>query len=428
MDGSEDEVVTLSAQELRCPNCGAPWEMRGFQTTRTVACESCGSVIDTSGQDWQLVQKVEGAYRAKPRYALGTRGELDGVQWEVIGWQARSVRSWGDVYRWEEHLLYNPYEGFRYLMYQDGHFVVVTPIAGFPSTSVNRATYKKQSFRHFSTADAEVDEVLGEFPWEVKRGDVATATDYVDPPHILSSDESEGELVWSAGRYLTHDEVVQAFGQPTRKVRSPKGIHPCQPNPDKRNFAWVKWAAPAAFAIWLVLSLFYVVSRDREVLWSGQVPFAAEGARPELQIDGSDEQVLELEAGAPLTNKWAYVKAVLVGPLDQPGAEQGRYIDGLELSYWRGPGWSEGSQSSSVTVGGIPPGRYVLQLKQDPARNPRDRRSQYKRAVRVAVKRDVTVIWYPCCSFFLVIAIPVLVAARYFAFEARRWSESDHAG
>ena len=135
----------VQATELRCPNCGAPVTLRGFATTRTKTCESCDSVIDTSGEAWTLVQTVDKAHKSKPAYALGTRGELDGVTWEVIGWQQRSVRSYGQVYRWEEHLLYNPYHGFRYLLLQDGHWVVVTPCPGVPQTGVNSAQYAQQS-------------------------------------------------------------------------------------------------------------------------------------------------------------------------------------------------------------------------------------------------------------------------------------------
>ena len=46
MAGGAKGVV--EAKELRCDNCGAPWEMRGFSTTHTVACESCTSPLACS--------------------------------------------------------------------------------------------------------------------------------------------------------------------------------------------------------------------------------------------------------------------------------------------------------------------------------------------------------------------------------------------
>jgi len=35
--------------------------------------------------------------------------------WEVIGFQVRTIRVQGIDYSWGEYLLFNPYEGFRYL-------------------------------------------------------------------------------------------------------------------------------------------------------------------------------------------------------------------------------------------------------------------------------------------------------------------------
>ena len=52
-------------------------------------------------------------------------------------------------------------EGFRYLMLSDGHFAVVSPLPGVPTTGLNQASYNGRTYKHFSTAEAVVDEVLG---------------------------------------------------------------------------------------------------------------------------------------------------------------------------------------------------------------------------------------------------------------------------
>ncbi len=404
----------VAAVAFRCDSCGAPWELRGFQTTRTIACESCGSIFDTRGEQWQLVQQVERAYKTKPRFALGTRGQLDGVEWEVIGWQERSVTAWGQRYPWEEHLLFNPYEGFRYLMVQDGHCVVVEPVAGVPDTGVNRAAYKGRTYKHFSTADAVVDAVLGEFPWEVRRGDAVSAADYVDPPSILSSEAAEGEVTWSQGRYLPREEVIAAFGRPATPLGPIKGIHPCQPNPHRATARWMAGALAVALAAWVLFAGFYLFSRQNKVVWEGKVP--PEGVLVEgLTLDSFTEGApLSVHGAAPLRNQWVYLSGMLVNPVTEQA-----YFLGLELSYYSGSDWSEGSRSGSEVVSGVPNGTYHLQLTPDP-------KSLYKGPVEVEVRRDVPLFRYVCCSFFLLLVVPALVFVQSYGFEVSRWKESDH--
>lgn len=414
MAGDEPEVATVPVQELRCLNCGAPWTLRGFNTTRTLACEHCGSVIDTSGQKWQLVERVEGAYNARPRFALGTRGELLGTRWEVIGWCERYVRAYGQKYTWEEHLLYNPYEGFRYLIYQDGHFVFVEPLPGVASARPNAAVYDGKTYKHFSTGKAVVEEVLGEFPWQMRRGDVAKTDDYVAPPYVLSREETEDEINWSRGQYLDASVVLAALGKPTRGVVAARGVHACQPNPHKEVLGWTLKTTVVALGLWLLLSFMYMASADNRVVYAGTVsPGVGLAQEVELRLGGT----IEFAAEAPCSNNWVFLNAMLVGP--QGVSEQATYA-GLEVEYYSGPDWSEGSRSTTSKISGVQPGRYVLQVSQLPS-------STYKGDVKLLLREDVWAVGYLCCSWVFLLVIPVAAGVLTGTFEQRRWAESDHA-
>jgi hypothetical protein len=414
-DAMED-VPVVAAQELRCPNCGAPWTMRGFNTTQTFACASCGGVIDTSGEKWQLVQKVEGAYQTRPRFALGTRGKLEGITWEVIGWCARYVRAYGQKFSWEEHLLYNPYEGFRYLIYQDGHFVLAEPLAGLPSVRPMSASYEGESYKHFSTGNACVEEVLGEFPWQVRRNDIARADDFVSPPYMLSREETEDEITWSRSRYLSQDEAL-AFAKPSRQLGSAKGIHPCQPNPHKANLVWIAKTAAASLVAWALLAFIYLGSCKGHEVWRGTVP--PEGVTEEVTLE--DGGVLEVHGNAGCNNNWVYLNVMLVGP---QGVSETAHAGGVEMEFYSGADsdgpWSEGNRGSSELMGGIPSGKYVLQLTHHPG-------STYKGSVSVRLVEDVAAYRYVCCSLLLLLVVPCAALALSASFEQRRWAESDHA-
>lgn len=424
MAGDDDAPgAVVPAKELRCPNCGAPQALRAFTTTRSLACGSCGAVIDTSVEPWKTVQAVEGAYKNLPVWPLGSRGSLDGITWELVGWCERSVSFAGQRFPWEEHLLYNPYEGFRYLVHQAGHFALITPLPGLPTSSSRNASYEGQAFKHFTTGRPTVDHVVGEFPWQMKRGDQVVGSDYVDPPYMLSSEEDcrsddGGEVVWSRGRYLERSEVVAAFGAPKRSITAPRGVHMVQPNPHRPLLRWLGAAFVVALLGWSLLTLVYLATRSNRPVWTGTVD--GEGIAPEIVLQRG--RTLELEASAPLDNAWAFVQIVLVGPLET--GEKARY-GGLECSYYHGvdggESWSEGSQGTSEVMAGLPAGKYILQLGLDPG-------STYKGPVTVRATEDVTLWRFPCCSFFCLGIIPLIVAALAAAFEKRRWAESDHAG
>jgi hypothetical protein len=417
MAGDEQPAAVVPAVEMRCANCGAPWTMRGFNTTRTLACQHCGSVMDTSVDPWRVVQKVEGAYQARPRFPLGSRATLEGTPWELIGWCERSVRVEGTRYAWEEHLLYNPYEGFRFLVHQDGHWNFITPLPGVPDEGFGRATYEGRSYRHFTSGKASVDEVLGEFPWEMKRGDSADTADYVDPPYMLSRETTGSEVVWSRGQYLEAGVVQAAFGKAPRDARAPRGVYPSQPNPDEPLLAWMLKLSAVALLAWALLSLVYVGSRKDVLVWAGTVP--PEGTAPiEVQIQRGN--TLELDGRIPVDNSWAFVNAMLVGPIP---TEEARFA-GVEVSYYHGvedgESWSEGSQHDSTTFAGVPPGRYVLQLSQDPSQ-------PWKGEASITLREDVPLFRFPGCSLLLIVIVPALVLLRSRGFETRRWAESDHA-
>src|SRR5262249_12295760 len=139
-------------------------------------------------------------------------------------------------------LFFNPYYGYRYLCYQNGHFSLVEPLPGLPEVSGSArpvAVYEGTTYRHFSTGEAVCRSVVGEFPWRVQRGEKAEARDYIAPPYVLSSERSGAEIVWARGVSMTQDEVVQAVGTPRRPFTFPRGVAPGEPNPLAAQRSWL---------------------------------------------------------------------------------------------------------------------------------------------------------------------------------------------
>ncbi len=220
---------------LECPNCGGPVERRGFGHTLTIVCPQCKTLLDASTPLLQILQKIEDLQSARePKIPLGTRGNFRGVAWEVIGFQTRGVEADGETFAWDEYLLFNPYNGFRYVTEYNGHWNWVTPMEALPvRTSVGgkpAVSLEGRVFKHYSGAEAETVFVLGEFPWRVKMGDKVVADDFVDPPHLLSSETTIDEVTWSYGEYTPGAEIWKSFQVPGSPP-PPKGVYLNQPSP-----------------------------------------------------------------------------------------------------------------------------------------------------------------------------------------------------
>src|SRR5258708_4627355 len=90
-------------------------------------------------------------------------------------------------------------KGIRYLSEYNGHWNDISICKMLPTADGGGANYLGETYKHFQSAEAGTDFVLGEFPWQVRVGEKAAVTDYVHPPRVLSSEKLDKELIWSIG-------------------------------------------------------------------------------------------------------------------------------------------------------------------------------------------------------------------------------------
>ncbi len=223
-----------AVRALQCPNCGGALSIRAPGDTQRLGCPYCGATlaVDADG-DLATAELIARAEKAafKPALPLGSRGTLRGIDWVVIGAMVRYVVDEGE-WSWTEYLLHNPYRGFAWLVEDtQHHWSFVEPLRGeVPRGDGTVARLKDRTFRRFQVGDAFVRHVLGEFTWEVARGDRARTVDYVDPPTMLSLERTDREVTWSVGTWLPVSEVAAAF---KLKLHPSTGVAPHQPNPNK---------------------------------------------------------------------------------------------------------------------------------------------------------------------------------------------------
>ena len=410
---------------FNCRNCGAAIELRAALFTKTVACTSCGALQDPSDPNVLVLQTFAKRERITPRIPPGSRGHLHGHDFDVIGFQRRSIVVDGETYSWDEYLLFNREHGFRYLSEYQGHWNDIRNARGMPrqtrSGDKPAALFNGRTFDGFQTAVARTDYVLGEFPWQVRANDTATVTDYVDPPLMLSAERTPQEVTWSLGEYVPGRQIWDAFklpGDPPPAV----GVYANQPSPYAGKAARY-WGLYALFVLLLLaVCAVRLLSAARENIFQGSYVFQpgtqeASFVTPVFEI-GSRASNVEIEVRTNLRNNWIYLNMTLIN------ADTGDAFDfGREVSYYFGSdsdgAWTEGSMQDSAVLPTLPVGRYYLRIE------PESEASSQPISYSVVVLRDVPSPLYYLIALGVLLLPPIVVTMRSSAFEARRWQESD---
>jgi len=421
---------------VQCPSCGGPITRSGFGAIEKVVCPYCGSELKPSEHGTlALLQEVRRQQR-QSILPLHARCTFEDLPWEIIGIVWREVEADGHVYPWQEFLLYNPYHGYRYLLFfvYDNHFALGRPLDGAPRLDAafgrRRASWKRARFKHFQTSVARTIYVEGEFPWEVRVGDVSVAHDYVDPPRGLSVEENPGpdgtDQTYTEMQHLDGAEVFAAFGLKGKPPR-PQGIGPFRPNPWRRGRG-LTWGSFLVLAgLWVLLSIVYAAARDDAVVFD-KTNLAFEPFVEEIEIGKpGDTTTVEVEFWAtPLSNSWAYADIVLV-PHDSDDEAVGL---GIEVDEWHGndggESWQEGDSRDDVVLGGMKTGAYTLQVTpQAGAGVGTAPPPELRWGIRV--KRDVTLARYVLLSFFVILGFPLVLGLLSLVVESQRWKNSDYA-
>ncbi|HET6582062.1 MAG TPA: DUF4178 domain-containing protein [Nannocystaceae bacterium] len=420
---------------VQCPSCGGPLTRSGFGAIAKVVCPYCGSELSPADNGALAILQEVRRQQRQSMLPLHARCTLEGLPWELIGIVWREVEAEGSVYPWQEFLLFNPYHGYRYLLYfvYDGHFALGRPLDGAPKLDAafgrKRASWKKSHFKHFQSSLARTTYVEGEFPWEVRVGDMAVAHDYVDPPRGLSVEENPGtdgaDITYTEMQHLEGAEVWKAFGMKGNPPRA-HGIGPFRPNPWRRGRG-LTWASMLVLgALWVLLSIVYSAARDDEIVFEKSgLPF--EPFIEEITIGKSDEtSTVEVEFWAsPLSNSWAYADIVLV-----PHETDEAIGVGLEVDEWHGvdggESWQEGSSRNDTVLGGVKSGVYTLQVTpQAGAGTGTTPPPELRWGIRV--RRDVVMARYILLSFLVIVGFPLLLGIFSLVIESQRWKNSDYA-
>lgn len=424
-----------SPRTLACLKCGAPLTLRAPGFSVAVVCASCGSIIDASHPELTMIEKAKAAEKNFSVIALGARGRLRGIEYQMIGAMIRTDGS-GD-YAWVEYLLFNPYHGFRWLVCYNNHWTFVQTIKDSVFETTSACTVRDTNFDRFITGKAVVKYVLGEFYWRVRRGDTVNVADFVRPPQIMSLETDQSERIWSLGEYISGQEIYNAF-KIAKWCPGSNSIGACQPNPYAAGRTSMLLTGILFFMIAIVIQVLTVSRSLDQIVLANNYTFPQGESLFSTTLSPADPTIitpsfvlardtanLEIRSQCAVNNAWAFLEITLVNEetgVDYHLAREIAFYDG----YDEGEYWSEGSKKDVVLLGAIPGGTYHLEIDASHEALP-TASTKVPKEFSITVTRDTPYTG----TFFLVVLLLIVPVAwdlwRHLAFEKNRWSESDYA-
>ncbi|MBC7435005.1 MAG: DUF4178 domain-containing protein [Bdellovibrionales bacterium] len=217
----EGSTKDEKGRQFSCPNCGAPVAVT-LAASKSITCRSCNSIIDLTQGLAAEISHAEQHEPVKPLIELGTIGQLQGLSWQVVGFQHRmghDPQDSDEQFGWTEYLLYNRKRGFSFLVDSEEGWSVVKPATGAPvlNESGQNATYLGRRYNLKYSYEAETTYVAGEFYWQVERGQKTFNRDFESKGSVLSREETPREVTWSAGDKVDSEAVAKAFKLEARK-------------------------------------------------------------------------------------------------------------------------------------------------------------------------------------------------------------------
>ena len=411
-----------AAKTFSCQNCGASVSLRNFDSL-TVVCQSCHSIIDAQDENFKIIQ----AYNDKtsgfePVLSLGSRGKLAGQLWEVIGFLVRKDIESG--FLWDEYLLFNPYQGYRWLAEVSGHWSFVRTIKDMPDASLTRKpTYKGKSFTKFNTGKVTVAYVLGEFYWNVAINEDVYMEDFICPPQMLSSEQSGHELNWSLGEYLEPKQVIDAFK--LKEIPERAGIGANQISPASVIFNKILPWWVGFFLLISATEMYQLVTSSNQNVLSQQMEYIPNRKSDKTFTSNIFEMKkktsnLELIFSTPVGNSWFYLSGELVNNDNGDSFSFDRSIE-YYSGYEDGESWSEGSTTQTVLLSGVPQGKYYLNIDYESG----SFLDTTPRMLGISARANVPIYANYFWCIFLISIMPIIYWVMSRSEEAKRWANSN---
>ncbi|MEL7472259.1 MAG: DUF4178 domain-containing protein [Planctomycetota bacterium] len=416
--GAEND---LTVRRALCPACNLSNRVSADASVQQIVCRGCSNRLDLRGESVVALGVLARLKRPNLPVRIGDTFKHEDIEYQVVG-----VVRWGSYegmhhYSSSEFLLFAPDHGYRFLIYEDGHFSFsekIDPPKGADPRSLffgSQFQYAGETWRVYERGEQTVDWVDGELTWVAAVGDHVSYMDAVSEPHLLSAEWTPTESEWYGSTYLQPSEVAQGLGVPEETLPKRIGLAPNQPYSASKFFRQTGPIAGVFALVFLGMAIAAMFKRGEPVatLEIPGVEYRREYLTEAFRItDGPTVCKARLEA--PIRNEWVYLDVALIDEQDRALVDfstQASYYEGVASD---GP-WTEGRRHDSTVFRVDAPGEYRFLLKGE-ASTP-----NAFRPLRIDVLQGAAISRYHFIGAGLCAAWGCVVWLRGHSFHHKKW-------
>ena len=251
-----------------------------------------------------------------------------------------------------------------------------------------------------------------------KVGDPVNYADVICPPWGLSIEWTGSEIEYQQSRYVSRQELLEAFDPPPEKLPRLSGVAPTQPFVRSPWLTQTMLMAACFGALFVVLTIVSFLRGSVKVKAFGidqSAGFTSEYVTESFKIDKAPTVCMAGFASPRLSNAWVYLQVALLDTEDQVLLDFSK-----ELSYYSGPGWSEGSRKGNAVFRLEKPGEYRFLIKSEGGRG--SQKGRLTSAVTMTLFRGVMLTRYFVILAVLSFGFVAFELIRKARFESRRWA------
>jgi ribosomal protein S27E len=374
-----------SVKQFNCTGCGSALEVM-HPRAQYVTCQYCGSVLDNTSEEHQILEELGKPTRHKPMsfIQIGQLANFNGIDYQVIArtrWRQKYKEYWveegesgysNEVWVYDEWLMISPDRTYFYLIEdREGYWVSneIIPETPMLLPSNLRMSFYQQQPNHIvrEYGGAEVIYFEGESNYRIKRGDAIRfamfserGIHYSAEWRLADDGDEIKEVEFFKETPISRRKLLEAFSN-NEEIEKLKET--------EANWRYVFRVAAATFFA-LILGLLYSWVSDGQVVFEQRFNPAEISDQSPLQTKAIDLEPglyqLSLQAVKMVENSEMYLFAYI---LDQE-EKAINTMDG-EFYYYTGYDdegkWTESSVQSGKIFRLQEPGTYHVQVLRDSA-------------------------------------------------------------
>lgn len=409
---------------LHCVQCGTENRLYTQHKAQGFCCASCNTYNEYSAQR-NLRQGGHFAKLHKATFKIGTVFHIDAADFVLINYLVKEETAYKTS--WTEYTLFHPVEGCRTLSESDGHYSLLKPSRFYNSLShVTREAKHPENgtFQLYSRYKFTIRHADGEFLSDITGKELPACDDYVNPPYILTYERTAHEAWWYEGEYVDHKTLKSWLKEPVILPR-PEGVAPSQPFAYSMSRPKLLWMTVFAIALLLVTQMILSAFVTTPKTVSSERHTAADNAAEKTYISQpfeitANHCATDFNINCDLDNNWLETDFTLV---NETTGDQYYFSGVVEFysGYDDGEAWSEGSRSTTLTVGNLAKGRYHYNLTTT------SDSTKPVRSVNVTVIENVALALNFWLAILCLLIFPLYIYLRRKNWERKQWSNSDYS-